>query len=223
MKKVGIILLSIFFLLFFSFCITKLSISNRLVDSSGCLASGCHAVSPLHGSHSTCADCHDGTPGLGNVSSSACIDCHPFSSPGLCHLVNLHEGSLGYNPSGATCFECHGECDDGGTTTTTGPPGSLAGTRWEVFVVGPFREGCTGTTLNFRADNVLTLDCLEGFGQFMSIGGTFSAVYWSNNAYQGYNLGMVLTGVAFNPYIIIIGVAYYGNIITPVLLIGYIL
>jgi hypothetical protein len=92
-----------------------------------------------------------------------------------------------------------------------------------VFVVGPFREGCTATTLNFREDNVLTLDCLEGFGEFISIGGTFSAIYWSNNAYQGFNLGMVLTGVAFNPYIIIIGVAYYGNIITPVLLIGYIL
>ncbi|MDX1779416.1 MAG: hypothetical protein R3339_11100 [Thermodesulfobacteriota bacterium] len=229
MKKTGISLLCIFVLSFLSFFITKLSTSNPLVDSSGCLE--CHEVGQfgaqdgsLHGSHSNCADCHDGSPGLGNVSSSACIDCHPFPSPGLCQLVNLHEGSLGYNPSGASCIDCHSDCDGGSTTTTTtGPPSSLAGTRWEVFVVGPFREGCTATTLNFRSDNVLTLDCLEGFGEFLSVGGAFSAVYWSNNAYQGYNLGMVLTGIAFKPYIIIIGVAYYGNIITPVLLIGYIL
>jgi hypothetical protein len=140
-------------------------------------------------------------------------------------LVNLHEESLAYNPSGASCLDCHGDCDDGSTTTTTttDPPTSLAGTRWEVFVVGPFREGCNATTLNFREDNVLTLDCLDGFGEFISIGGTFSAVYWSNNAYKGYNLGMIITGVAFNSYITIIGVAYYGNIISPILLIGYIL
>jgi hypothetical protein len=90
-------------------------------------------------------------------------------------------------------------------------------------VVGPFREGCTATTLNFRADNVLTLDCLDGFGEFIAIGGAFSAVYWTNNFYRGYSLGMVITGIAFNPYIIIVGVANYGNIVTPVLLIGYIL
>lgn len=230
MKKTGITLLCIFVLFFLSFCITKLSTSNPLVDSSGCLE--CHEVGQfgaqdgsLHGSHSNCADCHDGSPGLGNVSSSACIDCHPFPSPGECQLVNLHEGSLSYNPSGASCLDCHSDCDGGTTTTTTttGPPSSLAGTRWEVFVVGPFPEGCTATTLNFRADNVLTLDCLDGFGEFIAIGGAFSAVYWSNNFYMGYSLRMVITGVAFNPYIIIVGVANYGNILTPVLLIGYIL
>ncbi len=229
MKKTGVTLLCIFVLFFLSFYITKLSISNPLVDSSGCLE--CHQVGQfgaqdgsLHGSHSNCADCHEGSPGLGNVSSSACIDCHPFPSPGECQLVNLHEGSLTYNPSGATCLDCHSDCDDGSTTTTTtGPLPSLAGTRWEIFVTGPFREGCTATTLNFREDNVLTLDCLDGFGEFISIGGAFSAVYWSNNYYRGYSLGMVITGIAFNPYIIIIGVANYGNIITPVLFVGYIL
>ena len=160
------------------------------------------------------------------MSSSSCIECHPFPSPGKCQLVNLHEGSLGYNPSGASCFDCHSDCDDGGTTTTTtttGLPSLIKGTRWEVFIVGPFREGCNATTLNFREDNVLTLDCLDGFGQYGSIGGSFSAIFWSNNAYRGYNLGMFISGVASNSYITIIGVAYYGNIISPVLLIGYIL
>jgi hypothetical protein len=92
-----------------------------------------------------------------------------------------------------------------------------------VFVVGPFREGCRATTLTFREDNVLIFDCLDGFGEYGSIGGSFSGVFWSNNAYKGYNLGMFISGVAFNSYITIIGVAYYANIITPVLLIGYIL
>ena len=145
----------------------------------------------IHGSHSNCVDCHDGSPGLGNVSSSNCIDCHPGPNPGECQLVNLHEGSLAYNPSGSSCFDCHSDCDDGGittTTTTTGLPSLIKGTRWEVFVVGPFREGCTATTLTFREDNVITLDCLDGFGQYSSIGGAFSALFWSNNAYRGYNL-----------------------------------
>ena len=229
MKKIGITAFCSIFLLLFSFGITKWSTSNPLVDESGCLE--CHEVGQfgaqddtIHGSHSNCADCHDGDPGLGNVSSSSCIECHPFPSPGECQLVNLHEGSLGYNPSGASCLDCHGDCDDGGTTTTTtGLPSALNGTRWEVFVIGPFREGCTATTLTFREDNVLTLDCLDGFGQYASIGASFSGAFWSNNAYKGYNLGMILTGVAFNSYITIIGVAYYGNIISPVLLIGYIL
>ena len=222
MKKTGITLLGIFILFFLSLCITKWSISNPLVDSSGCLE--CHELGQfnaqdgsLHGSHSNCADCHEGSPGLGNVSSSACIECHPFPFHGICQLVNLHERSLDYNPSGASCLECHGVCENDG-----GPPSSLAGTRWEIFVVGPFREGCTATTLNFREDNVLTMDCLDGFGEFIAIGGSFAAVYWSNNFYRGYSLGMVITGIAFNPYIIIVGVANYRNIITPVLLIGYI-
>ena len=72
MKKIGITaLFSIFFLLLFSFCITKWSTSNPLVDESGCLVQ-CHEVGQfgaqdgtIHGSHSNCADCHDGDPDLG--------------------------------------------------------------------------------------------------------------------------------------------------------------
>ena len=75
--------------------------------------------------------------------------------------------------------------------------------------------------MNFRSDNVLLLDCPQGFGVYLSIGGFFTGVYWSNNYYQGYGLLMVLSGVAVDSYITIGGVALYANRISPVVYSGY--
>ena len=100
------------------------------VDSSGCLE--CHALGvfgagdgSIHGSHSNCADCHDGTPGAGNVFTSACLACHPASDSALCDLVNFHEGSVSYTPSGAACLDCHSTCGGSTTTTTTPQPSGV--------------------------------------------------------------------------------------------------
>ncbi len=204
-------------------------LSNLLVDELGCL--NCHELGEvgsqddtLHGTHKNCADCHEGTPSRGTVKSATCIQCHPFTDPGKCELVSLHETSVSYDPPGLSCLDCHIDCGTETTTTTTittGPP-SIKGTRWEVLLVGPFQEGCRSTTMNLRQDNVITFDCLDGFGSYTSLGGVFTAVYWSNNYYNGYGLGMVISGVSFNPYLFAGGVAYFSNIMSPVILTGYI-
>ncbi len=36
-------------------------------------------------------------------------------------------------------------------------------------------------------------------GTYVSVGNVFTAVYWSNNYYLGYGLGMVLSGAALIP------------------------
>jgi len=204
----------------------RFSSANQKVDSSGCLE--CHDLGvfgagdgSIHGSHSNCSDCHDGTPGAGNVFSSACLECHPASGSAKCDLVNFHEDSVSYTPTGASCLTCHSECGNSTTTTTTPQP-TIKGNRYEIFLIGPFREGCRATTIEFRSDNVLVLDCLDGFGSYLSIGNTFTAVYWSNNYYLGYGLGMILTGFAVNPYIIAGGLASFGNMISTVIMSGYI-
>jgi hypothetical protein len=97
---------------------------------------------------------------------------------------------------------------------------TIRDSRYEVFLVGVL-EGCTAATMNFRSDNVLLLDCPQGFGVYLSIGGFFTGVYWSNNYYQGYGLLMVLSGVAVDSYITIGGVALYANRISPVVYSGY--
>jgi hypothetical protein len=99
----------------------------------------------------------------------------------------------------------------------------VKGKRYEIFLIGPFREGCRATTAEFRSDNVLIIDCLDGFGMYISIGNTFTAVYWSNNYYLGYGLGMILTGFTVEPYIVAGGLSCFGNIISTVVLSGYIL
>jgi len=207
--------------------VPQLGYANQKVDSSGCLE--CHDLGvfgagdgSIHGSHSNCADCHDGTPGAGNVFSSACLACHPASDSALCDLVNFHEGSVSYTPSGAACLDCHSTCG-GSTTTTTTPQPTITGNRYEIFLIGPFREGCRATTAEFRSDNVLTLECLDGFGVYLGFGNTFTAVYWTNNYYLGYGMGMVLTGFAADPYIVAGGLASFGNIISTVVMTGYIL
>lgn len=214
--------------------------SKVTVETNGCLEAGCHSVGvfgandgSIHGSHSNCADCHEGTPQAGNVFSSSCLACHPNSDSELCDLARFMENSLNYNPTGLSCYECHSNCEPTGTTTTTTATGtstttttpqiSIKGKRFEIFLIGPFREGCRATTVEFRSDNVLVLDCLDGFGTYWSIGNVFSAVYWSNNYYLGYGLGMIISGFAFDSYIFAGGIAYFEHVISTVALSGYVL
>lgn len=227
-KKIGIMLFCVSLFLAVVFILTRLSTSNLMVDDSGCLE--CHDASfpggELHSisAHGDCGSCHDGSPGKGNVASSTCIVCHPLGEPGKCELVLFHEDSMAYDPSGASCIVCHGDCDGGETTTTTSvPQTTIEGNRYEVFLVGPFKEGCNATTMTFRSDNVLILQCLDGFGTYLSIGNIFTAFYWSNNYYEGYGLGLFLSGIALDSYIIAGGIAYFGNNISPLVLTGYIL
>jgi hypothetical protein len=227
-KKRGILVVVATLLAVGVFIYPRLGKTNPKVDSTGCLE--CHAVGQfgaqdgsLHGSHSNCADCHDGTPAAGNVPVSFCLACHPSSNAGLCDLVNLHEESVSYDPSGATCLTCHATCQGGTTTTTTtAPRESIKGKRFKVFLTG-LSEGCSAATLNFRSDNVLVIDCLDGYGVYLPLINAFTAVYWSNNYYQGGGMIMFLTGVWNDPFFNAFGIAYFANTKDFVVLTGYVL
>lgn len=231
MKKIGVTLFCVSLFFVVAFIIPQMSTSNLLVDDTGCTV--CHDASfpsgELHSisAHGNCGSCHDGSPGQGNVASSSCVVCHPIGDPGTCNLVNFHD------PAVADCLMCHPDCEEGPTTTTTVdgettttttiPESTIRGNRYEVFLLGPFQEGCSATTMTFRSDNVLTLQCMDGFGTYLSFGNFFTAFYWSNNYYKGYGLALLLSGFASDSYINCGGIAYFGNTISPVLLTGYIL
>ena len=92
-----------------------------------------------------------------------------------------------------------------------------------MFFVGTSQEGCTAVTVEFRPDNVIIMDCLGGFGYYLSVGNVFTGVYWSNNYYLGSGVGMILSGFSVYPYIAAGGFAYYDNRVSPVVMAGYIL
>ena len=121
------------FTLLFCLCLVivllypRSSASFPMVDESGCRE--CHdlgefSLEGLHGVHLNCFVCHDGPVQLGNVSSSACLVCHPRPEGDgeTCDLVVYHEGNPNYMPAGATCLSmgCHSDdCSDVPITTTT--------------------------------------------------------------------------------------------------------
>jgi hypothetical protein len=118
----------------------RLSTSEEIVDeTTSCL--GCHVngeakhdVVVLHNTDhfidGQCANCHEGGDSNGPVRASACLACHPDENPGpgtnadKCDLMELHEGSLDYDPApDPSCFsstDCHlNQCNGASTTTTT--------------------------------------------------------------------------------------------------------
>lgn len=106
----------------------RLSTSHPMVDESGCRA--CHdlgefAIEGLHGTHTECFACHDGPVQLENVSSSACLVCHPqLEGDGeTCDLVVYHQGNPNYMPLGDSCLSmgCHSD-DCSGVPITTSTP-----------------------------------------------------------------------------------------------------
>lgn len=109
MKKIGLLPLGVSLCLLIFFSSPKVGISNPLVDTTGCLISGCHdATIPdgrLHSFHENtdCTICHelvDDTP-----LSSTCIECHPnIYNSQKCDLVDAHEITE------ADCETCHIDC-----------------------------------------------------------------------------------------------------------------
>jgi len=86
--------------------------------NQGCLASGCHSATQVHGvaahgfSTGNCAACHTAGAGQkGNVLSSTCAGCH--SGGEACPLIATPHG----NPQ--ACLACHTDCQTASTTTTT--------------------------------------------------------------------------------------------------------
>jgi hypothetical protein len=121
MKKVLLFIISILVIGLF------VTSSGYAYDTwSGC--KGCHpqgilgtATRPqLHGisSHTAnCANCHAGTPGVGNVYPSACIVCHPRTGDtGVCQLIAAQASH------GSTCLACHASGPPTPCETIVPPP-----------------------------------------------------------------------------------------------------
>jgi len=211
--------------LFFPFSI----VSWTNVDSGGCLNS-CHGGEnpypdgEIHSvsAHTACDSCHDGSYEAGNVYASSCIECHPKGgNTGKCELVLFHEDSLEYTPSDLSCIDCHGDCEGGDTTTTTTTL-TVKGKRYEVVLVGSF-EGCSATTMTFRSDNILVIECMDGFGVYLPILNFFTAFYWAPDVYLGKGVAILLSGMALDPFIAGGGIKYIGNDLSPVIITGYLL
>jgi hypothetical protein len=110
MKSIGILTLGISFILLILLSAPKVGKSYLLVDNTGCTV--CHAVGipgggggTLHGLHSNCLDCHNGTPQAGNVHASSCMECHISIDAQACDLVEIH---VTYT---SDCVMCHVECE----------------------------------------------------------------------------------------------------------------
>jgi hypothetical protein len=110
MKNIIYVILCSILCLTVAVVLPQSSVANEYVDSSSeCLT--CHSVSSpgtgsageQHYDHSTvsCASCHDGAPGIGNVQASSCTVCHLAK----CESVTTHESD-----HGASCLSCHIEC-----------------------------------------------------------------------------------------------------------------
>jgi hypothetical protein len=75
--------------------------------------------------------------------------------------------------------------------------------------------------MNFRSDNVLIIDCPEGFGTYLPILNNFVATYWTNNFYEGYGALFLLSGTALDPYITGSGLVLYTKGLGFVFFSGY--
>jgi hypothetical protein len=127
MKKDCAVIIIIFLCVSIALVLPRLSSSHPMVDEDGCRV--CHdlgvfSLEGLHGTHLDCFTCHDGPVQLGNVSSTACLECHPRPDGDgeTCDLVVCHEGNPNYMPAEASCLSmgCHSDdCSEVPITTST--------------------------------------------------------------------------------------------------------
>jgi hypothetical protein len=100
---------------------------------------------------------------------------------------------------------------------------SVKDKRYEVFFVGSF-PGCSATTMTFKADNnVLLLECMDGYGLYMPILNSFIGYVWAPNYYEGNGILISFIGIELGDFIAATGIAFVGSDMRLVLLTGYLL
>ena len=99
---------------------------------------------------------------------------------------------------------------------------SVKDKRYEVFTFNPL-PACNPTTMTFRSDNILVIECMDGFGMYLPVSNFFVAFYRAPNFYLGKDATFFITGFALDPFIIAGGVAYIGDDTETVLVTGYLL
>ena len=107
-------------------------------------------------------------------------------------------------------------------TTKSAEARDVTDTRYKVFFLGA-PPGCSATTMTFRADQVLTFDCIDGFGAYWTLLDSFAATFWSNTFYQGYGALFSIVGIALDPFMVASGIAIIDGKVRFILLTGYIL
>ncbi len=209
MKKVLPAILCFALCLTVAFIIPKIGTSNPLVDDSGCLE--CHDAGfgpeTLHDTHSNCDDCHiesGDTP-----ASSMCIVCHPLGDPGKCELVLFHEDSMDYDPSGASCLECHGDCDEEPTTTTTTDVSTTTTTTDVTTTTTTAVVTTTTTTISDLSMKVSPDPMLRSRWVFLPViisiqgDGTSFAMFTSMPSYSPSNALFALPALVLGPELIL--------------------
>lgn len=98
----------------------------------------------------------------------------------------------------------------------------VTGSRYEVFFLGSF-PGCSATTMTFRSDGILILECIDGFGVYSVLLDTFSATFWAPNYFEGKGIILLLSGAACDTFILAGGIAIIGSDVGLVLLNGFLL
>ncbi len=127
------------------------------VESSYCVECHTEFSSDPHANHNGmyCAYCHKDSSEFLLVYADACASCHPTDNKGSCNLITLHDPLT-------NCLECHTECDDGTTTTSTGGETTITTTQPESNhalsgkVDNTFCEICHGDTHEIISDNSTT-------------------------------------------------------------------
>ena len=94
--------------------------------------------------------------------------------------------------------------------------------RYEVFMSDAL-PSCNPTSVTFRPDNVLVIECMDGFGIYIPVSNFFVALYWAPGFYLGKNATIFLSGLAFDPFIIACGATYIGDDSEPLFFTGYLL
>jgi len=98
---------------------------------------------------------------------------------------------------------------------------AVAGTRYEVFMTPDLLPGCNPTTLTFRPDFIFKIDCMDGFGMYLSMGSLFAGFFHAPDFYLGKDVTFALSGFALDPLFFAAGLTYIGNDREPVALVGY--
>ena len=143
MKKVLPAFLCLTLCVAVAFVLPQLGTSTEFVDDEVCMT--CHDHDDLSDNHSDCDICHES--GFTAPPASTCIECHPLGDTGTCNLVDVHSFS--------DCLECHVECDEEPTTTTTT---DVSTTTTTTDVTTTTTTPVTTTTTTVSGSNITVLN-----------------------------------------------------------------